>query len=254
MRFLGLLRSIVRILYEKKRFTLLLALAVIVLIPLLVVAPTLYSASKAPDPWISFIQTTQSLATTLVILIGGIWAFYVFVLGRSYSASVRIRLKSKQTIGRVNDEGDKIDECVVVSMNIKNVGRTRVDKSQCVLSVEPIGKGELLYQPELKPITNTIEKSPSVYSIFKPTKGLEPGAETEADVLIPMGEHPTVKVAVTFIGYVGPTLVPSKWRRANAQDWCKEIANKVDKWRQEDWVTRTIVDTRTHVTDIEMVD
>ncbi len=88
-------------------------------------------------------------------------------------------------------------------------------------------------------------------------EGLEPEEETEANVLIPMGKTPAVKVAVEFIGLIGPTFLPSRWRRAGTEDWRKDIMRTVDKWREKSektCVSRIIIDTESHITDVKMTE
>jgi hypothetical protein len=208
----------------------------------------LYVVLEATINWVSVVQVIEGFLTTLAILVGGIWVFYVFILGRSHSASVRIQLKAKQSIIRENEEYP------VISVNLKNVGQTHVDKRLCTIGIAPISDDRLRDQPGLRPIRNTMSKEDTkLYEIFTLLRKLEPEAETEANVLLPMGKTTAVKVAVTFIGSVGPTFLPASWRMAEPEDWRKEIMDMMDKRREENWLTRTIIDTRSHVTDIEMV-
>jgi hypothetical protein len=94
-KLLCVLATIVRILYEE-RPGLLRALGTAALVVFLVMVLLLDSVLDTPTTWESVVQVAQGLVTTLAVLIGGIWAFYIFILGRTFSASVQIQLELKQ--------------------------------------------------------------------------------------------------------------------------------------------------------------
>lgn len=57
------------------------------LLSLLLTALLLSDIVRSPDSWADVVGVLKDLATLLAILLGAVWAFYVFVLGRSFTTS-----------------------------------------------------------------------------------------------------------------------------------------------------------------------
>jgi hypothetical protein len=140
----------------------------------LCVVLVLSSIVSAPKTWQPVVEVVQGLLASLAILVGGVWAFYVFVLGRAHSASVQIQLRFKQVMSRGNG-GEVIDNRAVISIRLKNAGRTRVDKRRCKIGIEPITEKQMRGQQALQPITNTMSPLEARwYPVFETLIGLEP--------------------------------------------------------------------------------
>lgn len=147
-----------------------------------------------------WVQIVQGLLTIAAISIGGFWAFYVFILGRSSTAHVWIQCKLERAKSVTN--GKKV---AAVSVTLKNTGRTRVRKEACYVEVAPLahdqaGRSDLRF----------VDASPDpLYSVtstaFEKVEALEPGEEVAEDVLLAWGESPgtsTFGMVVEFKGRV----------------------------------------------------
>lgn len=180
----------------------------------------------------------QSLLTTLGLLIGGLWVLYIFVLGRSYMAHVQIQVDLKYVPDLAGDRG------VVVSVKLKNIGRTRVRKVVCAMSIMLLTDERLnalkprrefvAHRPEaaLKLINTSLNRRkdgfPSKeHPIFSALVGLEPDEEATEDFIFFLGETSIVKVDVIFTGIVFASSGP------------------LFRGRRRTWGAHTILDTRT---------
>jgi len=123
------------------------------------------------------IELVQGAVTILAILLAGIWALYVFFLGRSTTASVQIQADLKYMIDLGN--GGKV---TVISAKFLNTGRTRIRKDVCRFSVGPLTRLEP-GRSDLRPL----DASPDVafqqtWEIFGDLLTLEPNEEAAEDV------------------------------------------------------------------------
>lgn len=191
---------------------------------------------KLPDDLKSWIDMVQSLLTTLGLLIGGLWVLYIFVLGRSYMAHVQIQVDLKYVPDLVGDRG------VVVSVKLKNIGRTRVRKAVCAMSMMLLSDQRLnllkprpefvAHRPEaaLKLINTSLNRQEGFPSkehpIFHRLVGLEPDEEATEDFIFFLGETSIVKVDVIFTGTVFASSGP------------------LFRGRRRTWGAHTILDTR----------
>ena len=148
----------------------------------------------------TWVEIVEGVVTSIGILAAGIWSFYVFVLGRSFAPNVQIRFRMRHPVDTTDRAG------VIVSITIKNVGKTRVKKEDCWVALVPIA---LALSKNSAPATLTRIDSPlefdlskaKVYSIFTDHTWLEPDEEATEDVLITLGKSPVFKVAGVFIGH-----------------------------------------------------
>jgi hypothetical protein len=161
----------------------------------------------------------RNLATTAAIVIGGAWAFSVFVLERGFAAHVQRQVKLKQ----IMDLPD--GKLLVISICLHNRGRTRVRKESCQFLYRPITDRQLnlagLSQVEASSeprhalahkdagFSKDISGVQSLY-IFNDLIGLEPGEDTEEDILLLLGNTPVLdqvvalEAEVKFNGRRGP--------------------------------------------------
>jgi hypothetical protein len=231
------------------------ALGVGAILLLLLGALLMSSIMQSPDSWTDVVGVLKDLATLLAILLGAAWAFYVFVLGRSFTTSVRIELQVKGLVNRANTNGTEAKD-TVISVKLRNAGQTRVDRrDRCLISFEPITNRQLQNSGTLRPITNSFSSAQRSYELFEHLIGLEPNEEAEADVLVPVGDNPAIKVQVLFKGFVGPNPIPTGWRvSAGSAEWQKDVVQRTDRLRRKlNWATRMIIDVRERVEEGDSV-
>ncbi len=142
------------------------------------------------------VDILQGLVTIAGILIAGAWGLYVFVLGRSYTANVQIQFDLKQVVELTNSKA------AVVSIKVRNAGRTRVKKSLVQLRVQPITDEEL-DRPGLMLVPTSVDLLKAKgYPIFRELAALEPDEEVAEDVILAMAHYSRAKVEVHFVGRV----------------------------------------------------
>ena len=158
-------------------------------------------------------QTAQSAITIAAIAAAGIWTIYVFVLGRTASGIVQVQLRTKQIIDRPSSTS------ALVSVSVRNVGRSRVDRELIQLRVMPIIDDEPLDEPltalqSLSAITAPLDDlQTKSYDLFvEPITPdftrrdftfdrLEPNEDASEDVLVNFGKNDMLKVEAVFVGY-----------------------------------------------------
>jgi hypothetical protein len=149
---------------------------------------------RTGDGLVTAVDVAQSVVTTAGILVAGVWAFYVFVLGRSFSANVHMQFDLERVID------SPTARVAVLAVRAKNIGRTRVHKRS--VHVVPIAEDEL-DQPPLALIPGKLDMTRMKrYSIFEDLAALEPDEEVTEDVMLSLGPHSRLKVEVRFVGRV----------------------------------------------------
>lgn len=177
-----------------------------------------------------WVQIAQGLATIAAILIAGVWAYYVFAVGRSATAQVQVGCQLKQVIARTNDR------FLCISVTLTNTGQTRVDELSCKITVVPItdasdDRAKLAFV-ELLPERVLNEGIPGTDlawgKMFIATVALEPNETVAEDVLLTVGagshapvEDPGAFAAeVTCEGYVfGGRIILRRNRRRKYWSW-----------------------------------
>lgn len=151
---------------------------------------------RTGDGLVTAVDVAQSVVTTAGILVAGVWAFYVFVLGRSFSANVHMQFDLERVID------SPTARVAVLVVRAKNIGRTRVHKRSVHIHVVPIAEDEL-DQPPLALIPGKLDMTRMKrYSIFEDLAALEPDEEVTEDVMLSLGPHSRLKVEVRFVGRV----------------------------------------------------
>jgi hypothetical protein len=143
----------------------------------------------------TLVKIGQGLVTTLGILVAGTWALYTFVLGRSFAANVQIQFEPVHLIELMNNK------VAVVSVNAKNIGRTRVEVTEVWFSVAALTDEELNKEP-LTQIPTKLGKGRRTYQMFTELLALEPEEEKAEDIVFALGQYSKVKVQVFFSGEV----------------------------------------------------
>lgn len=133
-----------------------------------------------------WIQVAQSLATIAAILIAGIWAYYVFAVGRSATAQVQITCHLKQATSLPDHK------VLGISVTLTNTGRTRVDGLSCEIIAAPVAnsaddRASLVFM-ELLPerLLNEGELGSDFAwgKMFTATVALEPNEVVAEDILL----------------------------------------------------------------------
>jgi hypothetical protein len=155
-------------------------------------------------------QTVQGWVTAIGILAGGGWAYYTFIVGRQFSGSPEIQIQHKHTLKRQNGNA------AVVSVKVKNVGFTALEKERATISILPITEAQLGARlPRMQILPASLDprislmalpgdpgEFPKERELFHVPVNLEPGAGAGEEVLLPFGEHRTMKVEVSFTGNI----------------------------------------------------
>ena len=151
---------------------------------------------RAGGGLVAALEVVQSVVTTAGILVAGVWAFYVFVLGRSFSANVHMTFDLERVIH------SPTARVAVLAVKAKNIGRTRVHKKSVHIHVVPIAEDEL-DGPPLALIPGKLDMTRMKrYSIFEDLAALEPDEEVTEDIMLCLGPHSRLKVEVRFVGRV----------------------------------------------------
>lgn len=159
------------------------------------------TATPKPTSQLDDLKTSTEIMEAIVksagILAAGIWSFYVFVLGRSFAPNVRMSFRLRHAV----DTPDR--RAAVVSITIKNIGKTKVRKESCWIFLIPIA---LDLNPDAispirldSPLDLTVSGA-KAYSVFTEHTWLEPGEKATEDVVIALGESPVFKIAAVFAG------------------------------------------------------
>lgn len=141
-------------------------------------------------------ETIQNIISTVAILIAGLWSFYIFILGRSYSPHVQIIITPIYTTSFINRQG-----YVVLKIKAKNVGRTKATKNECYLAIEkvvpPITKNEV----EIQRIDSAVNfDNAKVYSVFDDHTILEPNEEIFDEIMMVIDRSSIFKVKAIWYG------------------------------------------------------
>lgn len=160
------------------------------------------------------------------LLIGALWLFYVFVLGRSYAPNILTHVALKQiiTLG-------EYQTVILLEFAAKNEGKTAVNKKSCdlrLVQVETITRNGKL--PEIKfqrldpPLNKIMFDCPTSILVFNEHKSWEPGEQATDEVLIDIGAIRTFKISVTFL-----ESDPSRlWFRDQGRSWTTNVLFSLD--------------------------
>ena len=126
-----------------------------------------------------WVEILQGALTTLAIVFAGLWALYVFFLGRSTTASVRIEFELKQLLGL-----EKGGQIAVITAKFTNVGRTHVRKDICRFGIWPLTSTRLRSDlSHLRPVDSSPDiLYQQVWEILEGLTALEPNEEVTQDV------------------------------------------------------------------------
>lgn len=133
-----------------------------------------------------WVQIAQGLATIAAILVAGVWAYYVFAVGRSATAQVQITCHLKEVIA---SQGGKI---LCISVMLTNTGRTRVADLSCEIIAAPVANSgdDRATLAFLEPLPERVLDAGEPGSdfawgrMFRETVGLEPNEAVAEDILL----------------------------------------------------------------------
>ena len=147
-----------------------------------------------PDDLKTWVEIIQGMVTTVGIIAAGIWSFFTFVLGRSFAPNMQITFELKQVVDL------KERKAAIVSVKIRNIGRTRVRKKRCYIATASVtDSSDASDIPEFSRLDESLEFSVAkVYRVFDAHTTLEPDEGAIEDVLFALGQSPTFKVGLIF--------------------------------------------------------
>jgi len=165
-------------------------------------------SGATPKDWAEGIQAA---VTAVGIIAAGWWASYVFFVSRSNIGVVQVLIEPKGLM----TSGESVG--AIVSVTIKNVGRTRVGKSVARIRAAPLTEDQLELSmagagmmPAAVPSTpaelGTVLFSKHATEVEEAVDALEPGQETSEEVVIRLGDAQVARVEAVFIGLVRPFL------------------------------------------------
>ena len=177
-----------------------------------------------------WVQIAQGLATIAAILIAGVWAYYVFVVGRSATAQVQVGCQLKQ-VSSLPDH-----EIAGISVTLTNTGRTRVDELSCEIIAAPLAshgddRASLVF---MEPLPERVLNEGDLGSdfawgkMFVATVALEPNEVVAEDILLsvrtgspaPTDDIGAFAVEVTCEGYVfGGRIILRRNLRRKSWSW-----------------------------------
>jgi hypothetical protein len=166
-------------------------------------------ASNSGPTWKVRAEGMQAVLTAIGIAVAAGWALYVFFLGRSYIGVVNVLIEPKGLMRSGGRTG------AVVSVTIRNVGRTRVGKRVARIRAAPLNKDQLelsMGQPSMMPASvpsttaeiGTLLFSKHATELEEAIEALEPGQETTEEVVIILGDVQVARVEAVFIGEIRP--------------------------------------------------
>lgn len=136
------------------------------------------------------VEILQGIATTLGILLAGLWTFWLFIYSRSFVGIITADL----TLTKISS----LDGVLVgiIRVRLKNTGRTRAVKGYCLISAEPIQEPVSLNQPYF--LGTTALRFIDAQSIFESLVELEPGEEATEEVVLVLSGHSLLKVGTKY--------------------------------------------------------
>lgn len=153
-------------------------------------------------------QVVQGVATVAALVVGGLWTYRIFFVGGGASAHMQIQLKLKQVIDVGESKG------AVISVELKNLGRTSVKETQCQIGVVQITELDPI---NLKIISGSLGKETRWEALFVGVlPRLEPNEEVAEDFIVTLSEGKEfikmeAQVTGSIVGLFGPTLRDPPW-------------------------------------------
>jgi hypothetical protein len=148
-------------------------------------------------------QSLQGFITALGILLAGLWALYVFVLGRNFAPNMQLQFDLKQVSSLADGKA------AVVTVKVRNIGQTHVRRGACsvgyITATTPqpnraeLKQLEALEISQLDPIDPTFSGIVWKPQLFKASIGFEPGEEAMEEIVVDLGQVPIFKVIGLFV-------------------------------------------------------
>ena len=166
------------------------------------------------------LEILQSVATTLGILVAGVWAFYVFFIGRTFAPSLQLDVSLKRVLSLAEHQDNR---AAIISIMVQNTGRTRVRKAVCFVGVmevmDPQSRAPSLDSSQfasqnLLRLDDPFDPTSAIVdTIFLDQVLFEPGEKATEDILLYLADKTLLKVAVIFrVGGVWNAIAPRGFR------------------------------------------
>jgi len=151
------------------------------------------------------VETIQSVATTLGISVAGVWAFYVFFIGRTFAPSLQLDVSLKRVLSLAEHQDNR---AAIISIMVQNTGRTRARKEVCFAGVmevmDPQSRAPSLDSSQfasqnLLRLDNPFDPTSAIVdTIFHDQVLFEPGEKATEDILLYLADKTLLKVAMIF--------------------------------------------------------
>lgn len=173
------------------------------------------------------IEMVGNVVTTLGILADRFWALFVFGLGRTHAGVVQVDVEPKRLVVHQGRNG------AIVSVTVKNTGRTKVEKVVSRILVRPMRETSLTRRLKEQRVTAAslgsdvplgaelfamIEGEPGVgSSAQEASQALEPGQVVSEEVLVSLGDHNVARVEARHVGTIKPFLFVTRRRNFSSR-------------------------------------
>ena len=151
--------------------------------------------------WVDISDIVNNVTSSIGVLVAGIWVFYTFILGRSFSANIKIESEIKQVV-KISASNDVQ---FIVRIALQNIGKTKVEKEECFVYLVPAlmssrNNGSFGVIQRVDPSFKKIMLlNPEKFEILENNDWLEPGEEVTDEVLLQTNAE-IIKMVVIFIG------------------------------------------------------
>ncbi|MGB6691692.1 MAG: hypothetical protein WBE76_27960 [Terracidiphilus sp.] len=146
----------------------------------------------APSELAQTVEIIKSIATAAGICGAGFWALYNFGLTRASAPQITMdaSLKSSTNIGN--------NTLVIIAMELKNTGRTKVDKRQALLGVRNVAIPKMSIVPAR--ISHPFKYQADVHEILTTHSRLEPSEQYHEELAFLVKSDSLVQIGIVFVG------------------------------------------------------
>jgi hypothetical protein len=129
----------------------------------------------------TMIDIISGLVTTVAILIGGIWTFIIFIVGRNHSPNIQLTIQCLPIIYAEQN-------AVLLTITARNIGQTLVNRERCYLFLTPVNQPiqrDGLLASRIDPLQQPmLSQYPPTFEIFSNTQSLNPQEQVAESILL----------------------------------------------------------------------
>lgn len=183
----------------------------------------LLAAAQAAGTGETFKNVTAgaaSTATAVAVIIGGVWAYFKFIRGRTFKPKLSIALAGQwRSVPQVGN-------AFHARLRVTNIGASKADLKQFGTGLQvsfpsedqPPPPRRFRWQPV--PLAED-EKTPQVFSVLKEHRWIEPGETVSDDLLLNLGGSPRVAMLEVWLRWELPRRV--RWWHKNVDVFARKI-------------------------------